>query len=950
MEQEPRQDASSHDTAAVLLEVLEQLTAELHPHRTNTRAISLQSSLDRDLGLDSLARVELLSRVERRLNVRIPEKKFVEAETPQALLDEILAAGDARPREVARAAAPVVSDDVESAPHEAETLVDVLQWHLRVHPDRTHVQFYADEGDGEALTYRQLADGAEAVAAGLQHRGLHKGDAVAIMLPTGKEYFFSFLGILMAGGTPVPIYPPARKAQIEDHLRRHQAILGNCRATTLITIPDAKPLARILKLHVDSMRDVVTVQELSSTEGGYEQPPIDGDDLAFLQYTSGSTGNPKGVMLTHANLLANIRVMTSTIGADDTDVVVSWLPLYHDMGLIGTWMCSMYNAILFVLMSPIDFITRPERWLWAIHRYGGTVSAGPNFAYELCLKRLDDEILEGLDLSSWRVACNGAEPVSPATLDRFCARFEQYGFRSETLMPVYGLAECSVGLAFPPMGRGYVVDRIEREPFSSKGEAIPVGGDDENALQFVACGRPLRDHEIRVVDSAGVELAERREGRVQFRGPSATQGYFENPEATKKLIHGKWLDSGDMGYMVSGEVYITGRKKDIIIRAGRNIYPSELEDAIGDVPGVRKGNVAVFGTTDHRTGTEKLVVLAESRESEPSAHEKIRADINGLANDLIGTPVDDIVLTPPQTVPKTSSGKIRRAASRELYEKGDVGKKPKAMWLQLARMSLRGVAPELRRFVRTAAGLLFAGYAFAVAGVLCVLAFFPVVLLPKASWRWGVFRLVSKTMAFMQGMPIDVVGVENLRRDGECLLVSNHPSYVDSYVIPAALPIQFRFVAKVELTRRFFVRVFVSRLGTEYVERFDKQRGIADARRIGRGAASGAPLCFYPEGGTSRIPGLRAFQMGAFAVAAESKLEVVPIALRGTRSVLRSGSWFPRPGRVTVTIGPPIEPPADEGGDVPDAWAAAIGMRDRSRAFVLQHCGEPDLAPERTSM
>jgi len=949
MKSDPSRDASVHDTTAVLFEVLEQLTAELHPHRTSTRQITLGCSLDRDLGLDSLARVELLARVERRLGVRVPEKKFVEAETPHDLLDEILAAGAAGPKDVARTSAQVTTGDVESAPGEAQTLVEVLMWHVRAHPDRVHVQFCVDEGDGEQLTYAQLEEGAAMVATGLQHRGLHKGDAVAIMLPTSKEYFFSFIGILLAGGTPVPIYPPARKAQIEDHLRRHQAILGNCRATTLITIPEAKPLARILQSHVPTMRDVITVEELSSAPGRYDDAPIVGDDLAFLQYTSGSTGNPKGVMLTHANLLANIRVMSDTVNADDTDVIVSWLPLYHDMGLIGTWMCSMYNAVPFVLMSPLDFITRPERWLWAIHRYRGTISAAPNFAYELCLKRLDDEILDGLDLSSWRLACNGAEPVSPTTIDRFCDRFEKYGFRRETLTPVYGLAECSVGLAFPPMGRGRVVDRIEREPFSRGGEAIPAGDDDENALQFVGCGMPLKEHEIRIVDPAGVELAERREGRIQFRGPSATKGYFENPEATKKLIHGDWLDSGDMGYVVGGEVFITGRKKDIIIRAGRNIYPSELEDAVGDVPGVRKGNVAVFGATDQASGTEKLVVLAETRETDPAAHDKIRSDINGRAGDLIGTPVDDIVLTPPQTVPKTSSGKIRRAASRELYEKGEVGKKPKAMWLQLARMSVRGFIPRFRRGLRTLGGLLYAGYAFTLVAVLCVLAFVPVVLLPKASWRWAAFRVACKIMAFLQGMPIKVEGLEHLPSDGDFLLVSNHASYVDSYVIPAALPIQIRFVAKVELTRNFFSRVFVGRLGTEFVERFDKQRGIADARRIGHGARSGAPLCFYPEGGTSRIPGLKAFQMGAFAVAAESKFKVVPVALRGTRSVLRSGSWFPRPGRVTVTVGPPVPPPVDAGGEAPDTWSAAIDMRDRSRQFILGHCGDPDLAPERTS-
>jgi 1-acyl-sn-glycerol-3-phosphate acyltransferase len=941
------QNPAGDSTEAVLFEVLEKLTSELHPYRNSSRAITLESSLDRDLGLDSLARVELLARIERRLNVRIAEKKFVEAGTPRDLLDEILAAGKTRTGRVARRAKAVAPVDADSAPRDARTLVEVLEWHARVHPDRVHVQFYEDHGEGETLTYGRLRDAAESVAAGLQYRGLHNGDAVAIMLPTGAEYFFSFMGILLAGCTPVPIYPPVRKSQMEDHLRRHEAILNNCRARSLITVPEAKPIARILKSQIDSMRDIVTVEDLSSAPDPFQPTPVSEDDLAFLQYTSGSTGNPKGVMLTHANLLANIRAMSNAVRADDTDVIVSWLPLYHDMGLIGTWMSSLYNAILFVVMSPIDFITRPERWLWAIHRYRGTLSAAPNFAYELCLKRLDDNILEGLDLSSWRVSGNGAEPVSPETIDRFCDRFAAYGFRRGTLAPVYGLAECSVGLAFPPLGRSQVVDRIRREPFTRSGEAVEAPEDDPTALRFVGCGFPLPAHEIRIVDPAGVELPERREGRVQFRGPSATQGYFENPDATKKLIHGDWLDSGDMGYMVGGEIFVTGRKKDIIIRAGRNIYPSELEEAVGSVPGIRKGNVAVFGTSDPETGTEKLVVLAETRETDVSVHQTIREQVNGLATDLIGTPVDHVVLTPPQTVLKTSSGKIRRAASRELYESGQVGKKPRSMWLQLARMGLRGIVPELRRKIRAFAGIAYAGYAYVLAVVLVVPGFFPVVLLPRLSWRWAVLRTIGRIMAFGQGVKIHVEGLEHLPTDRDCLLVCNHASYVDSYVLPAALPVHFRFVAKVELTRNPLVRLFVGRLGTEFVERFDKQRGIADARRIGRGAGSGPPLCFYPEGGTSRVPGLRGFQMGAFAVAAESKFRIIPIAMRGTRSILRSGSWFPRPGRVDVFVGPAVLPP-DGGSEVPDVWQSAIRMRDEARKFVLRHCGEPDLAPERT--
>jgi 1-acyl-sn-glycerol-3-phosphate acyltransferase len=948
MGKEQTQNPAGDNIEAVLLEVLEELTAEIHPYRTTKRRITLDSSLDRDLGLDSLARVELLSRVEARLKVQIAEEKFVEATTPRDLLNEFRMLGKSQKSGRTRDRVVVPTGEVDSVPREAATLVDVLDWHVRKHPHRVHIQFYKHGGNGETLTYGQMKKGAESVATGLQYRGLHKGDAVAIMLPTGKEYFYSFLGILIAGGTPVPIYPPVRKAQLEDHLRRHEAILNNCRATTLITIPEAKPIARILKSQIESMRDVVTVDELSSVPGPYEPARLTEDDLAFLQYTSGSTGHPKGVMLTHANLLANIRAIANAVETDDTDVIVSWLPLYHDMGLIGTWMSSLYNAILFVLMSPIEFITRPERWLWAVHRYRGTISAAPNFAYELCLKRLGDDILEGLDLSSWRVTGNGAEPVSPETIERFCERFGPYGFRRETLMPVYGLAECSVGLACPPLGRVQAIDRIQREPFSRKGEAIPAGEDEPNTLRFVGCGRPLVGHEIRIVDPAGVELAERREGRVQFRGPSATQGYFENPEATKKLIHGDWLDSGDMGYMVGGEIYITGRKKDIIIRAGRNIYPSELEEAVGTVAGVRKGNVAVFGTSDAESGTEKLVVLAETRETDTEVRERIRDEINGLAGDLIGTPVDHIVLSPPQTVLKTSSGKIRRAASRELYEAGQIGKKPRAMWLQLVRMSLRGFIPELRRTLRTAAGLLYAGYVHVLVTVLVVLAFFPVVLLPKLSWRWSVLRGLGRILAFGQGMKIKVNGLDNLPRNGDCLLVSNHPSYIDSYVLAAALPIHFRFVAKVELTGNWLVRLFTGRLGTEFVERFDKQRGIADARRIGRGAHNGPPLCFFAEGGTSRMPGLRAFQMGAFAVAAESKFRVVPVALHGTRSILRSGSWFPRPGKVTVIVGPVVPPPTRE-EDTRDVWSSAIRMRDETRDFILRHCGEPDLAPERTA-
>ena len=331
-----------------------------------------------------------------------------------------------------------------------------------------------------------------------------------------------------------------------------------------------------------------------------------------MQYTSGSTGDPKGVILSHDNLLANIRAMGRAAAVTSSDRFVSWLPLYHDMGLIGAWLGTMYHAVPLVLMPPTSFLARPSRWLWAIHRYRATISAGPNFAYEIVASKVRDGDLIGLDLSSWRLAFNGAEPVRAATLARFAARFAQYGFDRRALTPVYGLAESAVGLTFPPLGRGPLVERIDPLALAHDGTAKLSPDNAESSLEAVSCGRPLPGHEIRIVDDDGREDAARTEGRVEFRGPSATTGYHRNPDATKRLFHGDWLDTGDVGYIAGGELFLTSRAKDLIKRGGHNIHPYDLEAAVGDLAGIRKGCVAVFGMADRASGAERVVVVAET--------------------------------------------------------------------------------------------------------------------------------------------------------------------------------------------------------------------------------------------------------------------------------------------------------------------------------------------------
>ncbi|MHB8811287.1 MAG: AMP-binding protein, partial [Desulfobulbaceae bacterium] len=511
----------TNTAAAELLREIQQLASELHPDLDSV-PVELDSSLDRDLGLDSLARMELLARLEKRFAIRLPEQVLATAETPRDLL-RCLETGEAAVSE--RPPAPahsVLSPGEPRVPEEAATLVEVLFSHVASTPERLHIILDGHQDDPARITYQQLRTEAQRVAAGLQHAGLEPGETVALILPTSQEYFFSFFGVLLAGGIPVPLYPPVRPSQIEEHLRRHGNILRNARVKFLLTVPEVKPVARLLRLQVDTLTTVTTVAEIAGEEHDFIPVPLHSSDIAFLQYTSGSTGDPKGVVLTHANLLANIRAMGKATRTSPADVFVSWLPLYHDMGLIGAWLGSLYFACRLVLMPPLSFLARPERWLWAIHHHRGTLSAAPNFGYELCARRISDHDIEGLDLSSWRLAFNGAEQVTAETITNFSRRYKPYGFREETMAPVYGLAESSVGLAFPPLGRKPLTDRIERDTFARTGRAVPVDDQDRPAQEFVACGRPLPGHQVRIVDISGRELPDRREGTLQFKGPSAT--------------------------------------------------------------------------------------------------------------------------------------------------------------------------------------------------------------------------------------------------------------------------------------------------------------------------------------------------------------------------------------------------------------------------------------------
>jgi acyl carrier protein len=910
------------DVKTGVLEVVDGLARELGTRPP--QGVSLEDSLDRDLGLGSLERVELHYRLEHAFGVHLPDETVFEAQTPRSLV-EAIQSSTAQALEAVPAPLPPVGAGV-AAPVTARTLVEVLRWQAERAPDRVHVFLREEDGRETPITYASLWQRATEFATSLQQRHVRPGDRVALMLRTEPAFFAAFFGVLLAGATPVPIYPPFRLDRVEEYVRRQLRILTNAGPSLLVTFRDAERLAALLARRVPSVRGVLAAEQVEAGAGQGAMPPRMAEAPALIQYTSGSTGDPKGVVLSHANLLANIRAIGDALGIGPDDVGVSWLPLYHDMGLIGVWLGSLYHGIPTVIMSPLAFLARPARWLRALHAHRGTISPAPNFAFDLCVKRIEDEEIAGMDLGSWRLALNGSEPVSPETIERFTRRFEPYGFRRRAMTPVYGLAESAVGLTVTPPERGPRVDAVSRQRFQREHRAEPAPATEAAPLRFVGCGNPLPGHEVRIVDDGGRPVDERVEGHVQFRGPSVMRGYYRNPGATRAAVRDGWVDSGDLGYIADREVFVTGRQKDIVIKAGRNLHPQEVEELVGDVHGVRKGCVAAFGVADPAIGTERLVVVAESRETTSRGIDRIRVAVREAVVTALGVPPDVVVVAPPGSVLKTPSGKVRRAATRDVYLAGRLSRRVsrQAQW---ARVLIADAVARARDAGATVGGLLFTGWALLVLSIATPILWLLVAIAARGA---AVHRLTGRwanVVLHVSGYSLRVEGLEHVRERAPVILTPNHASYLDALVLLAAIPLDFRFVAKRELTGTPLIGTIIRKAGHPTVTRTDLGRSAGESERVTALLRGGTSLCLFPEGTFDREPGLLPFRLGAFKAAVDTGCPVVPVTVLGTREALPAGTWLPRHHPITVRIGEPILASQQ-------TWREIVRMRDRTRAAI----------------
>ncbi len=556
------------------------------------------------------------------------------------------------------------------------TLPEALQWAAARNEPGAGLRFLDRREQATFLSWPQLFDRAARVAGALREAGIRRDDFVAIILPTSPDFPDAFFGALLAGATPVPLYPPVRLGRLDEYFDRTVKMLQTVGARILLT--DARVrrlLGRLAESHPFPL-GVHQVQTLREGGASFVDEDVPPDALGLVQFSSGTTGHPKAVALQHDQLLANAGTITDYLlrvtpkGAEPAPAGVSWLPLYHDMGLIGCIFPALLAPGPLTLIPPEAFLSHPAIWLRAISRYGGTISPAPNFAYALCTERIADDDLQSVDLSTWKMALNGAEPVSPTTLRAFAQRFSAYGFDPQALMPVYGLSEMALAVTFSPPGRPTSAPTWSAEAMTD-GRAEPAA----DGTARVSVGRPLPGYEVRIVDAASEVLPERHVGRVQVAGPSRMRGYLGLRE---QPFDGRWLDTGDLGFLHEGELTITGRAKDLLVIRGRNHAPQDLEAAADLVPGVRTGcSAAVAQITGEG---ERLLVFAEVRTPAEGLAERVLQSIRGHT----GVTPDAVVLLEPGTLPRTSSGKIRRHETLLRHEAGTLLPPQKVTPLRIA--------------------------------------------------------------------------------------------------------------------------------------------------------------------------------------------------------------------------------------------------------------------------
>ncbi|MEZ5829922.1 MAG: fatty acyl-AMP ligase [Dongiaceae bacterium] len=566
-------------------------------------------------------------------------------------------------------ATPTTSPGLATRRSDFDTICEALDYAAR---GETGFNFFTAKGDlAQVLTYRELRDRACDFAQGLVRLGLAKGERMLLIADTDPDFMVAFCGCQYAGVLPVPVALPMTlggRAAYIDQLRQQLTGCGAVAAMApegFLTFLTEAAQGLDLKL-VGGPKEFAALPR-----AGAELRPFGKDDQSYLQFSSGSTRFPKGIDIPQRSIMANANAITlDGLDINRGDRCTSWLPLYHDMGLVGFMLVPLTTQMSIDYIATRDFARRSLTWLKLISEYGGSLSYSPSFGYELCTRRLREGTEIKLDLKSWRGAGIGGDMVQHPILQKFADAFGPYGFSPNAFVPSYGMAETTLAMSFAPLNKRYVIDEIDRDALAQRNLAVPGPGSPKTRA-FVACGHALQGHEFQIRDDAGNTLPERSVGHIFFRGPSVMGGYYQQPELTADVMSPDgWLQTGDLGYLLDGQIVITGRAKDLIILNGRNIWPQDLEWSAEELPDLRRGDVAAFSIEEN--DGETVVILVQCRLGDPVQREKLRREIYALLQRAHGVEAR-VVLVPPKALPQTSSGKLSRSKAKASYLGGAYG-------------------------------------------------------------------------------------------------------------------------------------------------------------------------------------------------------------------------------------------------------------------------------------
>ncbi|MDH3403373.1 MAG: AMP-binding protein [Acidobacteriota bacterium] len=565
----------------------------------------------------------------------------------------------------------------------AETLADLLAGAAAA--GSGGLRFVGRDEEATFLGWDEVRRRAERARSWLVARGVRPGDRVGTVFRTAPGFFDAFFGLLAAGAVPVPLYPPVRLGRLGEYHRRTAAMLAAAGARLLVAEPlAARLLGEVVALGRGAL-ELAVLDGLPQPAAGSPPAAPAADDLALVQFSSGTTVEPKPVALSHRAILAQVAALNRHWRHVPGASGVSWLPLYHDMGLIGCVFPALDVAAELTLIPPELFVARPALWLRTLSRYRGMVSPAPNFAYGLCLEKIADDELEGVDLSSWRVALNGAETVSAEVMRRFNRRFAPWGLEPRALTPVYGLSEASLAVTFSDLDRPFTSERFDAEALATSGRALPAPG----GTELVSVGRPLPGFAVEIRDAAGAALPAAHAGRVWVRGPSLMSGYLGLPDATREVLVDGWLDTGDTGFLYAEELYLTGRAKDVLILRGRNHPPEEVERALDGLAGVRTGCAAAVSYRPPEAASDALLVFVESRPAPGLGPAALAAACRRRILAATGLAADRVLVLAPGTLPRTSSGKIRRREALRRFLDGELDPPRRVGWWRLLWAMIR---------------------------------------------------------------------------------------------------------------------------------------------------------------------------------------------------------------------------------------------------------------------